>query len=281
MIKILMVFVILLSVFNCEAKTYIKNYFKDVEILHFNSGVSLIDCIYIINLKNRTQKWTKVEKAFNFYGIYPNRVDAINGWALSLHDKKILSGNYSLRLRGGQIGCILSHLSALYDASKRNYNLIWVCEDDVQICKNPHALSHLIAALSRIDPEWDVLYTDSDSKNSLGETVSFLGADFRPEFLHEELSYYIKRELIDEDFLKINQRFGAYSMIISKSGIEKILSHFTENYLWTAYDIDVHYVPSIRQYCLSYDLVSINYHELSDTESDKHALWTSEGERLK
>ena len=66
--------------------------------------------------------------------------------------------------------------------------------------------------------------------------------------------------------LRIYQRFGAYSMILSKTGIENVLRHFTNNYLWTSYDVDIHYIPGIRQYCVNRDVVSINYKIRSDTE---------------
>lgn len=264
-------FLVLLAIsFTCTllAKTSIENYLMDVEIEYPYSGMNKVDCVYVIHLEFRPQKWNETKKAFNDFGIYPNRVNAINGWALSEEQKQILSGKYPIRLRGGQMGCILSHISTLRDAYKRGYEVIWVCEDDIQICENPHQISDLISQLSEIDSEWDVLYTDSDSKNSNGEIVLSLTADFRTDVFHHDISYYIKREPVNEEIIKIHQRFGAYSMIISKRGIEKILRYFLDNYMWTSYDIDIHYVPEIKQYCIKRDLVSINFTKPSDTEKD-------------
>lgn len=250
------------------AKTNIENYLTEVDIQNFISGIDNVDSVYIINLEHRPKKWTETKNLFNSFGIHPNRVNAINGWKLSKEDQQVLSGNYPLRLRGGQIGCILSHVSTLQDASKRGYNVVWICEDDIQICENPHQLSNLISELSIIDPEWDVLYTDSDTRNGQGKTVPSVASDFRPDFPHMDLNYYTKTEIINKDLIKKNQRFGAYSYILSKKGIEKILNHFLNNYLWTAYDIDMHYTPGIRQYCIRRDLVSINWKKPSDTESN-------------
>ncbi len=248
------------------AKTNIENYLIDIDVQNSVSGIDKVDGVYVINLEHRPQKWIETKNIFNFYGIHPNRVNAINGWTLSKEDQQVLCGSYPLRLRGGQIGCILSHVSILQDAFKRGYRVIWVCEDDIHVYENPHQLNDLISTLTEIDPEWDVLYTDSDSKNSSGKTVVSVGSDFRPDFPYKDLNYYTKREIVNKDLIKINQRFGAYSLILSKRGIEKVLRHFIDNYLWTSYDIDIHYTHEIRQYCIRRDLVSINWEKTSDTE---------------
>lgn len=248
------------------AKTNIEDYLIEVDVQNCNSGIDKIDCVYVINLEHRPQRWIETRNAFKSYGIHPNRVNAVNGWNLNKKDQQVLFGNYPLRLSGGQIGCILSHISVLQDAFKRGYNMIWVCEDDIRICENPHQLSALISQLFIIDPEWDVFYTDSDGKNGLGEIVPSLSSDFRPDFPHMDLVYYTTKTIINQDLIKKNQRFGSHSYIVSKKGIEKILNHFTDNYLWTTYDIDMHYTPGIRQYCMRRDLVSINWGKPSDTE---------------
>ena len=248
------------------AKTNIENYLVEIDIRDSFSGINNVDCVYVINLEHRPQKWAETRDIFNYYGIYPNRVNAINGWTLSNEEQQILCGSYPLRLRGGQLGCILSHISTLQDAFKRGYSVIWICEDDIQIYENPHQLNDLISTLTEIDPEWDVLYTDNDSKNNSGITVVSVGSDFRRDFPHKDLNYYTKREIVNNDLIAINQRFGAYSLIFSKRGIEKVLRHFIDNYLWTSYDIDIHYTPEIRQYCIRRDLVSINWEKPSDTE---------------
>jgi GR25 family glycosyltransferase involved in LPS biosynthesis len=248
------------------AKTNIESFLTDINLQYSDSGINRVNCLYVINLEHRSQKWLTTKAIFNSYGIFPNRVNAINGWMLNEQEKQVLMGIYPLRLRGGQIGCILSHVSTLQHAFRNNYEVVWICEDDIEICENPHQLSDLILTLSEIDPEWDILYTDSDSKNESGIIVPSLGSDFRPDFPHMDLDYYINNEIINHDFIRKNQRFGAYSYILSKRGVEKILRHFIDNYLWTSYDIEIHYILGIRQYCIRRDLVSINWKLPSDTE---------------
>ena len=248
-----------------SAKTDLENYLSEIEISSPQSGMDCVDCIYVINLENRPANWLEIKDAFEVYGIQPNRMNAINGWFLSEEDKQTLSGNYPIRLRGGQMGCMLSHLSILNDAKKKGYDIVWVCEDDIKICENPHRISSLIETLSKIDNEWDIFYTDPNTKNSDGVIIPSLSSDFRPDVPHKRVSYYRKRFTVGPEILKINQRFGCYSMLISKRGIEKILNYFNTMYFWTAYDIDIHYIPYIRQYCIKKDFVTVNQKEQSDT----------------
>ena len=41
--------------------------------------------------------------------------------------------------------------------------------------------------------------------------------------------------------------------------VEKVLRYFTHVYLWSAIDVDIHYVPSIREYSTRRDIVSVHY----------------------
>jgi GR25 family glycosyltransferase involved in LPS biosynthesis len=258
-------FLLVCFIFPVLAETKIRSFLRDIHLQNTNSGMDKIDCVYVINLEKRPKKWIDTQRALESFGIHPNRVDAINGWMLRDDEVRCLMGPYPVRLRKGEIGCILSHVSVLNDAHRRNYKFIWVCEDDIMICENPHHVVNLISKLSEIDPLWDVFYTDSDTKNSEGLIVSSVGFDFRPDAPHGADAYYLERMVVAKNLVRLRQRFGAYSMILSTRGIEKILTHFFKNYLWSSYDVDIHYIPGLRQYCVNRDVVSFNYKILSDT----------------
>ena len=74
--------------------------------------------------------------------------------------------------------------------------------------------------------------------------------------------------------MQIRGRFGTYSMLISKRGIKKILDYFTSRPIWTAIDIDMHYIPTIREYAPRRDIVSNLRISLSDTEKDWLSTYT-------
>ena len=57
-------------------------------------------------------------------------------------------------------------------------------------------------------------------------------------------------------------------MLISRKGIKKILDYFTHVYLWAPIDVDMHYIPGIRQYSTRRNVVSLWNWALSDTISE-------------
>jgi GR25 family glycosyltransferase involved in LPS biosynthesis len=250
-------------------ETPIVKHLKSVELTSPESGLSLVDCIYVINLDERPEKWERMQKLLTDRGLQANRFSGINGWKIPENVRMELAGNYPVRLRGGDLGCLLSHLSVIKDAHARNFDLIWVMEDDVDFLEDATQLPEILVKLSEIDPDWDVFFTDTNSKNREGIYVPSLGSDFRPDREHPPLQFYLEQIQIDKDLLKIRQRFGMYSFLLSKKGIQKILDYFTHVYLWTAFDIDVHYVPNIREYSSTKDIISIFFNNgISDTSFD-------------
>jgi GR25 family glycosyltransferase involved in LPS biosynthesis len=231
------------------------------------SNIHPIECVYVINLDRREDKWKRVSKNFNKYNVCATRVSAIDGWSLTYEQRQELSGNYPVKLQEGHTGCLLSHVSVLKDAYEKGLDLIWIVEDDIEILDNIRKILEILSRLDEIDPDWDVFYTDVDSKNKKGETIQSLSSQFRPDRKYHSLAYYLKRKEVDKDIIKLGQRFGNYSYIVSKKGIKKILDYFTHTYLWAAFDIEIHYIPGIREYSSNYDIVSVwwNNNDISDT----------------
>ncbi len=222
------------------------------------SGVKRVDSIYVINLDRRPEKWERVRNLLLTQGMNANRVSAVDGWNLTEEMQSELAGSYPVRMLKGEVGCLLSHVSAIKDAYDRGYKTAWIFEDDIEFSENPHQMGNLIKKLNILDPGWDILYTDVDSKNSSGETILALASDFRPDRAVEvSLSYYLFRPRVSDDFLLVRQRYGLYSYIVSRKGMKKIYDYFTHVNLWTAIDIDIHYIPTIQQYSTVRDIVSI------------------------
>lgn len=158
----------------------------------------------------------------------------------------------------GAIGIVMSHLSILQDADLCGYETIWVLEDDVEILQDPHCLSSLIEKLDQLVgvDGWDILFTDRDTKNKQGQHVPASGCAWRLNFTPEDLPRFYRKEAISGDFRKVGARFGAYSMIIRKSGIRKLLDFFKTYQVFLPIDIDYAMPPDIRLYTLLYDVVS-------------------------
>jgi len=259
-----------------------------------------IDFIYMINLDQRPEKWKLSQDQLNPYGIYPYRFSAVNGWGLSLETINDIGVKYSPGMKNGAIatsfhlngnyqrsheiiqnegqtyfahgmargtlGIALSHISILYDAYNSEYETIWVMEDDIEVVRDPHLISDLIDKLDRqVGKEnWDILYTDQDSKNQEGQYVICLSYAPRPNYTPSNDEVFANRQLIYNTFNNekfptfhsVGARYGTYSMIIQRSGMKKILDFFQNYQLFLPIDMEIPQVPDIRLFTVHDDIVS-------------------------
>ena len=258
-----------------------------------------IDFIYMINLDARPEKYQSCLDQLLPYGIQPYRFSAVNGWELTLDAINDLALKYEPWMDGrmwgtsylpenngepshepihvigkkyfchcmsrGAIGIVLSHLSILQDAWNSGYQTIWVMEDDIQLIQDPHLLSKFI---KKLDEEvgaskWDILFTDRDTKNQAGEYVPCLGYAPRPNFAPKNTARFSERKNVGP-FIKTGARYGAYSMIVRRSGMKKILDFFKKYQIFLPYDMDFYLPNDIRIYAVRNDVVSTQPTALSD-----------------
>lgn len=264
-----------------------------------------IDFIYMINLDERPEKFIHSFDELAPYGITPYRFSAVNGWKLSLEDLNevgvkyepwmrqglmgtcylpenngeplheimhVLDRNYFCHcMSRGAVGIALSHLSILKDAYDSGYETIWVMEDDIEVIKNPHLLSDLIDKLDGIVGKdgWDFLFTDFDTKGQNGAYVPCAGAAQRPNFTPFNPSRFSERVDIDPDFRKVGARYGAYSVVIRRSGMKKMLD-FLKWGIFLPYDMEYTLPEDIRMYTVRDDVVSTQPQALSDNAAPNY-----------
>src|SRR3990167_660764 len=179
----------------------IEDHYQKLETRREYTGPKNIDYIYLINLKQRPERWINSLKQLVPYNIIPQRFPGIYGWSLGPDVLNDISLKFTVGMWAGResvmvfppekkgepewinlsyawdgkscfsgwtvkgtIGCSLSHLSVLHDAYEAGYQTIWVLEDDFRILDDPHKLSSIIEELDRVVgvEGWDVLYTDFD-----------------------------------------------------------------------------------------------------------------------
>ena len=245
-----------LSAYVYPHETPIIKYLIPIEITEASSGLTSVDCIYVINLDERAEKWKRMQQLLNERALKVNRVSAVNGWKISDEVCQELTGPYDKKMKKGQIGAILSHVSALKNAFEKGFDLIWIMEDDIDFKEDVSQLPDLLEQLTEIDPDWDVFYTDTDIISPFGKYKRPIGVGgVRPDQPPLSLSEFNERTIITNDIMKLGQRFGQHSYFISKKGIQKILNYFTHVYLWCNIDIDIHRIPTIRQYSAMRDIV--------------------------
>jgi GR25 family glycosyltransferase involved in LPS biosynthesis len=140
----------------------------------------------------------------------------------------------------GPIAIILSHLSVLQDALDSGYETIWVLEDDIEIIRDPRVIPDLIDKLDGLVGKegWDILFTDQDIRKANGEYNPCYWYAKRPNFTPWNPNQFAERRAISCDFQKIGARWGSHSMILRRSGIQKILNFFKVYRIFFPYDMD-------------------------------------------
>jgi GR25 family glycosyltransferase involved in LPS biosynthesis len=269
------------------------DHLKKVESKSAAYSMPGIDFIYLINLDERPEKLKKSLDQLAFYGIYPCRFSAVNGWKLSLEalndvglkfspimeagilgtcypvDKNFEPSHETIYECGknyfchcmsrGAIGIALSHISILQDALDSGYETIWVMEDDIDVIRDPRTLSDLIEELDEEvgKGNWDVLFTDRDIRDTNGNYATTYYAGRRPDYLvFTQMNDYAMKKQVSPTFIKIGARSGAHSLILRRSGIQKLLRFFYAHQIFFPYDMEYILPKGIQLYTVTEDVVS-------------------------
>jgi len=173
---------------------------------------------------------------------------------------------YAYRCSKGVVGITLSHLSILYDAYRSMYSIIWVMEDDIEILENPNHIPKLIQELDKqTHGRWDILFTDRDARcNTTSQIVECHAQAYRPDYAHPNPNQQAIRKNISNNLRRIGSRYGAYSIIINRSGIGKLLSFFLKHKMFNPFDIDYFMPPDMKLYTTRKDYVSHKPNSPSD-----------------
>ena len=156
----------------------------------------------------------------------------------------------------GAIGIVLSHLSILQDAYDSGYETIWVMEDDIDVLRNPHELSDLIDHLDQKVGNWDILFTDRDTKNNNGVNVPCTGYARKPNFTPNDPQRFQRRPKVSSEFTQVGARYGSYSMLIRRSGMLKILNFIKTYKIFLPYDMEFYLPNDIKMFAVTNDVVS-------------------------
>lgn len=299
---VLLCLILAKSAFSANLETHFKKIEGKSDIHKMNN----IDFIYMINLDQRPEKFKSCTDQLHPYGIYPYRFSAVNGWELPVEDlmdvavtfkpgmeggfwgTSYLPGNnlepihgliekydqpyFSHCMSRGAIGIVLSHLSILQDAYDSGYSTIWVMEDDIEIIRDPRLLPGIIRDLDKKvgANNWDILFTDQDTKNSNGQYVPCSAIAKKPDFHPKSLNQYRQSKSVGGKFIRKGARYGAYSMIVRRSGMKKILDFIKAHKIFLPYDMEFYLPEGIRMYSLKDDVVSTQIKALSDNGAPRY-----------
>lgn len=309
-------FFLLIITINLDASKDLSFYLKRNNAPLVPSTVRNIDCIYVLNLDERPDKFQEASQRLAKFGIYPNRFSAVNGWNLDFQTiedvglkyqywmKKGIKGvhyhqsakdadyyklnnihtiedvnipgrtYFAFGVSLGTVGIALSHLSILKDAYDKGYETIWVMEDDIKVIRNPHILSNYIDDLDYLLGKrgWDILFTDMDTVGRDGRHVPCFSHAERPDFQPANISRFSRRVMLSNSLRRIGARYGAYSMILRKSGIEKILRYFEKRKIFLPYDLEYCMPNDIFLVSPMMDIVSTEPNAKTDNSAPKYRI---------
>ena len=101
-------------------------------------SISDIKHAFYINLINRTDRKSYIERELEKVGIKAERFNAI-------------------KLQNGAIGCSMSHLKILQTAKQNGWDHVLICEDDIQFLEPTVFVNQLNSFLKNHQTDWDVV----------------------------------------------------------------------------------------------------------------------------
>ena len=202
----------------------------------------------------------------------------------------------------GALGCYLSHLSIIKKAYDLGLNRVWIFEDDVVFLKNPKEVEEKIEELNTLVglEGWDILFTDDVSILTTAYGAMFYRPDNNSIFkevkkgisLDCRKKNYSKKTLTPEDvqiiynrkilgltnhynphfnfpdifgsFRRISGRYFTHSMILNRSGMQKILDFYEKRGVFLPYDDELGSIPFIKIFNIKEGITSMTQ-TISDT----------------
>lgn len=207
------------------------------------------------------------------------------------------------RLSAGGVGCYLSHITLAKHLLESCHPALWVLEDDFIFLKDPRHISQKIQQLTFLvgEENWDILFTDDEHYFSAEGDYDFYRPDgvciledffiensesllqskrpesFSSDVLKLEKAHFLKWSNINKkgficskypdlfpEFRRISGRFMIHSMILKRSGAEKILNFFSSRGMFLPYDDELAFIPGLKMYNLKNPITS-HLEEVSDT----------------
>jgi glycosyl transferase family 25 len=207
------------------------------------TSISKIDKIYVINLKNDFERRSRIQRHFKDLNIIDYDIfDAIRPTEHMLDNYPNFMKNMSHNIRIGALGCLLSHITIMKEALKKNYSNILIFEDDIQILDTQFA-NIIESHLNFLDDDFNVLYLGANHKKPATKKIT-------------------------DGIYQCSSSNGTFSYIINKKTMELL----TQNYAYK-FPIDVQWrkmnININKFYCIIPHLCNI-----VDTVSSIHNVHT-------
>lgn len=179
-----------------------------------------------INLEHRKDRLEHASREFKKMNIDAERVDAIK------HNV-------------GAIGCSMSHIKCLEIAKKRNYEYVFICEDDIEF-KNPTLLSANLQKFCNNDKlNWDILIIGGNNAPPYQQVEEYCARVF---YCRTTTGYIVKKHMYDVLLSNFKEGVSKLQLDSSKDGIRKYAIDMFWQRLQYHYFLYMITPPTVSQY---------------------------------
>ena len=186
--------------------------------------MELLSNTLFINLTHRTDRLSHILDQFNGLGITGERVDAIQN-------------------SNGAIGCTLSHIKCLEMAIERNYEQVFICEDDITFLNLELFKQNFIKFTKSKDINWDVLIIGGNNVPPFQQIHDYCARVF---YCQTTTGYIVKKTYYN----KLLQNFKTGLALLLQNPIKK--REFAIDIYWKRLQLqDYWYMitpPTVSQY---------------------------------
>lgn len=204
--------------------------------------MNLFENTLFINLEHRKDRLEHVTEELKNMNINGERVDAI---------KKDI----------GAIGCTMSHIKCLEIAKKRDYDYVFICEDDIHF-KNPELLKQNLERFNKNTKiNWDILIIGGNNARPYQIVEEYCSRVF---YCRTTTGYVVKKHMYDILLENFNESVLKLSEDSSKEGIKK----YAVDMYWQRLQYQYYWYmitpPTVTQYT--------SYSDIENTTRDTEGL---------
>ncbi len=187
--------------------------------IHYNMN-DIINKVYVINLKNRPDRWTDVNKSFKNTGLKLTRWNAVYGKDLSEEEIKNVTTPISYHtIPHSIIGCWLSHYNIWKHIVENKETNVLILEDDAYPVDN--FTNKLYKYWKEVPDDWDMIYLGCTGTCSGAPLVKIL---FHTITLKKNSPIY-KNTKKCKHVYKPGYPLNLHSYMLSYNGAKKIINH--------------------------------------------------------
>nr|QBK87396.1 MAG: glycosyltransferase family 25 LPS biosynthesis protein [Marseillevirus LCMAC201] len=154
-------------------KSELIRYIKTGHRPKSNSFNRFFNKIYVINLKGKQERWTRVHSAFRRRGIKVERFEAVDGRCKGKqceNKRRQFEKEYNIKIpkKGLNLpssSLLIGTILILREMVKNKWDHVLICEDDIVLGRDVKAkFAQGVRELNKAKPNWDLLYLGCGNK---------------------------------------------------------------------------------------------------------------------